>query len=32
MDHPISNPERRAQIVHRHSWEERMGRILDEAS
>ena len=32
IDQPIKNSERRSAIVHHHSWAQRMGRILDEAS
>jgi glycosyltransferase involved in cell wall biosynthesis len=32
IDHPVSNPERRAEVVDRHSWVRRMERILTEAA
>ncbi|OGJ62182.1 hypothetical protein A3C37_01690 [Candidatus Peribacteria bacterium RIFCSPHIGHO2_02_FULL_53_20] len=31
IEHPLRNPEERAEIVHRHSWVQRMERILAEA-
>ncbi|TSC59490.1 MAG: group 1 glycosyl transferase [Candidatus Peregrinibacteria bacterium Greene0416_62] len=31
IEHPLHHPEERADIVHRHSWVQRMERILAEA-